>query len=284
MDLLKQGSEPLFPKILWNRPVGTSRAGRLLLIGGHSQEFNAIQSVYAAAQAAEVGKCTVVLPDKLARLLPPEGDFTFVPSTSSGSIAKAATAEILRLAEDADAIGLGASLSNNSETAAVAESILEKSERPTVLYDEVFGLMKFRPQLMAGENRLIVATMPELFKLAGYLKIGISIREPSLVGKIHIIKMLATVTKSQLLVFGPELIVAAEDQVSVTPWKPVPATVIFGITSVIWLQNPTKQFEALTTAAYLIAKASHEVPAEKTSQPVLIQSINKSLRAATDQF
>lgn len=284
MDFIKQGSEPLFPKILWNRPVGANRGGRLLLVGGHSQEFNAIQSVYAAAQAAEVGKCTVALPDKLARLLPPEGDFVFVPSTASGSIGRGATAEILRLAEDSDAVGLGASLSNNSETAGAIEAILDKSDRPTVLFDEVFGLMKFRPELLAGENRLIIATMPQLFKLAGYLKIGISIKEPSLVGKIHIIKMITTVTKSQFLIFGPELIVAAKDQISVTSWKPVPATVIFGITSAIWLQNPTKRFEALTTAAYLIAKASREVPDEKTSQPVLIQSINKSLRAAADQF
>lgn len=284
MDFLKQGSEPLFPKIIWNRPVGAGRGGRLLLIGGHSQEFNAIQNVYAAANAAEVGHCQVVLPDALAKLLPHDGGFVFVPSTHSGSIAKSATAQILHLAQDADAIGLGASLSNNSETAAVVESILEKSNRPAILYDEVLNLMKFRPQVLVGENRLIIATMPELFKLAGHLKIGVNISDSGLIGKVDIVKMIAAATNSQFLVFGPELIVAAEGQASVTQWTPIPATAIYGVTSVIWLQNPTKQFEALTTAAYLIGKASNELPEEKTSQSKLIELINKSLRAATDQF
>lgn len=284
MDFIKQGSEPLFPKILWNRPVGSNRAGRLLLIGGHGQEFNAIQNVYAAAQAAEVGSCQVVLPDSLQRLLPADGGFTFVPSTNSGSIGKAATAQILHLASDADAIGLGASLSSNSETAGAVESILTKSGRSLVLFDEVFNLMKFHPELLVGENRLIIATMPQLFKLAGYLKLGVTIADSGVVGKVDIVGKLAEQTQSQFMIFGTELIAAAEGKISVTDWVPVPATVLFGVTSVLWLQNPSKPYEALTTAAHLIATASRELPEERISQSEVLKIISKTIRQATDQF
>jgi len=284
MDFLRQTNEPLFPKVLWNRPVGANRAGRLLLVGGHSQEFNAVGNVYAAAQSAEVGECTIVLPDALQKYLPGDSNHVFVPSTPAGSIAKDATAQILSLAQDSDAIALGASLSSNSETATVIESILSKTDKPIALFDEAFDLMKFHPQTLIGENRLIIATMPDLFKLAKHLKIGISVSEPSLVGKLNIIRMLATVTKSQFLVYGPELIVVANNQESVTHWKPVPATVLFGVASVLWLQNQAKPFEGLTTAAYLISKASQELPEERLSQPELLKIIGKTIRSSSGQF
>ncbi len=284
MDFLRQQGEPLFPKILWNRPVGSNRAGRLLLVGGHSQEFNAIGNVYAAAQAAEIGECVVVLPDVLQKYLPGDGSRVFVASTPAGSIARSAMDQILHLAKESDAVALGVSLSSNSETAAVAESVLTKTEKPAIIFDEAIDLMKFHPETLVGESRLIIATMPDLFKLAKYLKIGISVTEPSLVGKLNLIRMIATVTKAQFLVYGPELIVVAQNQESVTPWKPVPATVVFGVASVLWLQNQTKQFEGLTTAAYLIAKASQELPEERLSQPELLKVIGKTIRESSDQF
>ncbi len=283
MDFLRQDKDPLFPNLLWTRPVGGRFAGRLLLVGGHSQEFNAIQNVYAAAEAAEIGECRVVLPDSLRKFLPGES-FTFVPSTHAGSIAKDSTAQIVSLVEDADAVAIGASLSSNSETATVIESILTKAAKPAIVFDEAFDLMKFHPQLLVGHNRMVIATMPDLFKLAKYLKLHINIKESSLIGKIDIIKTLAHETGAQFLVYGPELIVAAGQQISVTPWQPVPATVVFGVASVIWLQNLRKPFEGLTTAAYLIAKASRELPEERLTQPELLKLISKTIRQASDQF
>src|SRR5207253_2372681 len=90
MDYLKQGSEPLFPKVLWNRPVSRSGAGRLLVVGGHKDEFSSVQAIYQLSLAAGVGQCTVVLPDSLKTLLAGTPDSLFVPASTSGSLGKAA--------------------------------------------------------------------------------------------------------------------------------------------------------------------------------------------------
>ena len=61
----RQDGAPLYPKILYNRPVTRSGAGRLLAIGGHTGEFSLPTALYGFAMAGGAGECVVALPDRL---------------------------------------------------------------------------------------------------------------------------------------------------------------------------------------------------------------------------
>src|SRR4051812_44492732 len=111
---VRQDGDPLYPKILYNRPVTRHGAGRLLVVGGHSGEFSLPTAVYQLALAAGVGDCQVVLPDSLLKFIGGLPGTNFVPSSPSGSLGSEALGRIVELSEEADAVAIGASLSNNS--------------------------------------------------------------------------------------------------------------------------------------------------------------------------
>jgi hypothetical protein len=66
-QFIRQEDEPLYPTILYNRPVTRNAAGRMLVVGGHSGEFSVPTAVHQLATAAGIGECRVVLPDNLAK-------------------------------------------------------------------------------------------------------------------------------------------------------------------------------------------------------------------------
>src|SRR3990172_12023595 len=94
---LHQTNQPIFPKILWERPINKRAAKQLLIVGGHSMHFSATQQAYLEAIATGVGEAKVVLPDSVLKLTGSSNlpDCLFVPSNTSGSMAKAALDEIL---------------------------------------------------------------------------------------------------------------------------------------------------------------------------------------------
>src|SRR4051794_12583610 len=106
----RQTDKPLFPDIFWNRPTMRSRGGRLLLLGGHKNQFDLVQAVYQMAEASDVGECVAVMPDSLRRTVGETGYTFFVPAAPSGSLGKASLAEITERAEDADATVVGLNL------------------------------------------------------------------------------------------------------------------------------------------------------------------------------
>src|SRR4051812_16862820 len=120
----RQEDEPLFPNILYNRPVTRHAAGRLLVAGGHSGEISLPTIIHQLGIAAGLGECHVVLPDNLAKFLGGAPGTFFAASNPSGSLAPEALGRILELSEEADAVALGASLSNNSTTAMLVENLV----------------------------------------------------------------------------------------------------------------------------------------------------------------
>ncbi|HEY6736275.1 MAG TPA: hypothetical protein VI322_01010, partial [Candidatus Saccharimonadia bacterium] len=125
---LKQANIPLYPQVLYNRPVTRTGAGRLLLVGGHTGEFSQPTAFNQLALAAGAGECRVVMPDKLAALLAGAPGVYFGAATASGSLSRDALGRILQLAEEADALAIGTSLSNNSDTTMLVERLLTEAE------------------------------------------------------------------------------------------------------------------------------------------------------------
>lgn len=284
-QFVHQDTELLYPKILYNRPVTRGGAGRLLIPGGHSGELSLPTAMYQLALAAGVGECQVALPDILAKFLAGAPGTTFVPSSPSGSLGSEALGRILQLSEDADAVALGASLSNNSHTAILVERLVQEIERPLVLFDDALTALQHHLQYFTERpNTLVILTMPEVFKIANQLRVPIQIRrDGGLINKLEIIRDLAAVSQCHYVVYGSEIIVAAGDQLIVTPvnyrLSLVPAA-YYAVLATVWLQHPSQRRPALATGAYILREAS--VHLDTTNRPA-ISELDQHIRRIIDQ-
>jgi NAD(P)H-hydrate repair Nnr-like enzyme with NAD(P)H-hydrate dehydratase domain len=288
---VRQDDQPLYPKILYNRPVTRSGAGRLLVAGGHSGEFSLPTTIHQLATAAGVGECRVVLPDVLAKFLGGAPGTFFVPASPSGSLGTEALGRILELSEDADAVALGASLSNNSNTAILVEKLVTGLGRPIVAFDDALTATQHNPATLTDNPQaLIIATMAEAFKLCGRLGVSIHIRENGgLINKLEIIRDLKAAGRCSYVIYGTEIIVAADSpsdpaspELIVTPinyrLSLVPA-VFYAVLSTFWLQNPTDRRAGLATGAYVIREAStHLGSTDRPAVGDLARALDRALR------
>lgn len=264
----RQSDAPLYPKVLWNRPVSRTGAGRLLVLGGHSGEFSAVTTFYELAMSAGAGECRVVLPSSLLKLLAGMPEANFVPSSPSGSLGREALAEVLELAEDADSLVLGSNLSNNSETTILLERLLQESKRPAVLFDEALVSLQHDLPNVASESRnLLVVTMPEVFKLAGVLGVPINIRpDGGLINKLEIIRDVAASSKCDYALYGSELIVASDGKLVVTHLatrQTLPPALFAAILAVFWTQNQSNRLEGLAAGSYVLGRLTEAIKANE---------------------
>ena len=267
LDFIRQDGEPLYPKTLWNRPVSRVGAGRLLIPGGHSGDMSLPTAIYQAAMASGAGECVVALPDVLTKLLGGTPATTFVASSPSGSLGREALGRLLELSEEADAVLIGASLSNNSHTTILVEKFLQEANRPTVIFGEGILALQHHPGFITqNQSSLIIATMPEMFKLAGSLQIPIHIRrDGGLLNKLEIVHTIAEQSNCAYVVYGTEIIVCVNSELIVTPinyqLSQLPA-IYYGVMSTFWVQNIKRPIEGLATAAYVLREAAGAIGSE----------------------
>jgi NAD(P)H-hydrate repair Nnr-like enzyme with NAD(P)H-hydrate dehydratase domain len=280
-DYLQQtAADPLFPKILYNRPISRGSSGTLLVIGGHAKQFDDIQAVYQYAVACGIGKCQVVLPDSLRKLLQGFDDTWFVPSSPSGSIGRASLGEIDELLLSADGLIIGPNLSSNSETAIVAEKVITEAKVPMVVAADAIDGLTFHAQAMTSRAEcVLVLDMAQLFKLAGALKLPLAVRpERGILGRVEIVQQVAAITKSAIVCFGREIIIGQNDQVSVTTaLEPPTPELVAGLVSSFWTQQHGDSFERLTTAAYVCAAALATTEGKSTPNGVLASEVSRVL-------
>ena len=277
---ITQGSEPVYPQILWNRPITRTTAGRLLLIGGHFGNFQAIQAVYSFANSAGIGQVTTVLPDALRPVLSGFDDTFFVPASPSGSIGQGALSEILALSHNNDAFAIGANVSNNSETAIVLERLLTQSDKPALIYDEALSrLAIFMPKLAQRPKTTIVVTMPELIKLGNNLSIPLNIQpERGLLGRVELARTIAASWSAALVVLGREILIISGNEASVTPaFDNRLRQAAYGVLSTFWTQG--QSFAALTTAAFVLSVSSKLLADEDSFMP---QKVSRAIERAIE--
>jgi NAD(P)H-hydrate repair Nnr-like enzyme with NAD(P)H-hydrate dehydratase domain len=285
LSYARQDATPLYPKVLINRPVSRAGAGRLLMVGGHAQDFSLPTTIYQVAMAAGLGECTVVLPDSLLKLLGGMGATVFAASSPSGSLAPQARGQILELAEESDVVAIGGNLSNNSETSILVEHLLGDILRPVIIFDDAITIIEHNSSLITDRSStLVVTTMPEMFKLAKVLRVPITIRrDGGILNKLEIVRDIAAASSCDYVVYGSETIVSAGGQIGFTPanyrLSLVPAF-IYGVIATFLTQNPGTVFEGLMTAAYIINKVGQTVAS--TEHPSLT-ALTKTLQAELDQ-
>jgi NAD(P)H-hydrate repair Nnr-like enzyme with NAD(P)H-hydrate dehydratase domain len=288
VQFTRQTDTPLYPKVLYNRPITRSGGGRLLIVGGHSGEFSLPTAIHQFAMAAGVGEATAVLPDNLAKFLGGAPGTAFAASSSSGSLGREALGRILELSEDADAVAIGASLSNNSNTAILVERLIAEVTRPVIVFDE--GLVALKHHITAvtdNPHALVIATMAEVFKLCTAMNVSISIRPGGgLMNKLEIIRDLAAASKCAYAVFGTEIVVAAGGELIVTPCNyrlALTPALFYGTLGTFWLQNFANPAAGLATGAYLAAQAGAGLgDTDRPSASGLAAALARTLKASEE--
>lgn len=248
-------SKPLYPELLWSRPENKLYAGKLLVIGGNSQGFASPALAYAEAQKAGAGVARVLLPDALAKTLGKTFDAgEFAPSTPSGSFGQRALAEMLSLAQWADAVLIDGDLGKNSETAIVLEKFTAKFRGQLVLASDAADTFLALPEpVLFRPDTLLVTSFQQLQKL--FIGAHFPRAVTSNMGALRFAEALhhfslqhhtMLVTRHSDFDF-----VAVGGKVSSTPcadysshWQ----TTTAAHAAVWWLQNPSRPFEAITSS------------------------------------
>jgi len=255
----KQTDEPLFPELLWSRPENKRFAGKLLIIGGSSHGFAAPAEAYQAAGAAGIGTARVVLPDAVQKLV---GGFFdnafFAPSTPSGSFSQQAIGALLEHAAWADGVLLAGDFGRNSETAIVLEKFMSEYKGQLTITKDAADYFKDTPHLfLKRPSTTLVVTMAQLQKIVqnSGSEVPITFAMPlmQLVEALHELtgRLPANIEVKHL----DQMVVASQGWASSTKLKEnsdIWRVKTAATTCVWWIQNPTKTFEALTTAIYSI--------------------------------
>lgn len=253
----KQTDKPLFPELEWSRPENRSQAGKLLIIGGTGYEFQAPANAYGDALDAGIGTAKVLLPDsmqKVVRDIFPEAEFG--PSTPSGSFASNSLAQFCDLARWSDGVLFPGNFGRNSETTVLLENFLDKYEGQVALTKDAADLICQQPiSALHRPDTLLVLAMGQLRQLGNASHFPRAFTTD--MGLVPLVEALHEFTKRFAVHittrYENQYVVAVNGQVSTTPVKGEKAVwrlEAASSASVWWLQNPTKPFEALTTAVH----------------------------------
>jgi hypothetical protein len=247
--------QPLFSDLLWSRPENRRLAGKLLIIGGNGYEFKAPANAYGDALEAGIGTAKVLLPDsmqKVVRDIFPEAEFG--PTTPSGSFARIALAQALDLASWADGLLLAGDLGHNSETAIFLEGVTGKYDGTIIMTKDAADYCLATPTgCLKRPGTVAVLTIAQLQKLG--ITAGFTTAFAFEMDMLHMVDALHEFTTTfplHLIVKHLDtMFVASDGQVSTTKledamdaWRTHTAA-----SAATWIvQNPSKPFEALTTA------------------------------------
>jgi len=254
---LRQTDKPLFPQLEWSRPENKQQAGKLLIIGGNQHGFVEPAEAFTAAEKAGVGVSPMLLPDSLRPFI--GKTFTageLAPTTPSGSFGKTALASFLASANWADGVLIAGGIGRNSETTVLFETFLEKhSGQVTVTKDAADILCQQPLGLLHRPDTLLVLALGQLQKLGSEAHYPRAFT--SEMGLVQLADALHEFTKRFAFYIITKhqghFIVAVNGQVSttkITTDKPIWRLQTAAAASVWWLQNPSKPFEALTTAVF----------------------------------
>ncbi|MBI3624066.1 hypothetical protein HY218_00360 [Candidatus Saccharibacteria bacterium] len=249
--------QPLFPDLLWSRPENKAQAGKLLIIGGNLHGFSAPARAYMVAQKAGSGTTRILLPDAIKKtVVSLVEDGEFAPSTPSGSFSQKALDEWLNQATWADGVLVSGDLGHNSETAIVLEKFLTKYiGQVTITKEGIDYLTTNLEPLQNRVNTTLVLSLSQLQRLLTALKSqqAVSLSMP-LLQFVDLLHQLTTKYQFSIITkHHGQLIVASDGHISTTATHHDESLWCIDTAAraaVWWLQNPTKTFEALTTAVY----------------------------------
>jgi NAD(P)H-hydrate epimerase len=247
-----------YQDILWSRP--TRRTGRILLVGGHRDGFAALQRTYAGFEAAGAAESHLALPDKLSKHVGNLEGISLVASNPSGSIARDATAELVHLANQSDAVCIGPDLSNNSETTLTMQRVITETRAAVIIPSQsTEQLIGELPNWSENANTLVFLNQKQLLKLAAKLAADATI-------PLNITnEALQAVAQATSAIFKPSIVIQTKDAIIYAVDGEAGIAKIFledshsgaltGLLGLFWLQNGSNHLDALEAALYITQKA-----------------------------
>lgn len=246
----------LFPDLLWSRPETRTTAGKLLIIGGNAFGFAAPGEAFTEAGRGGVGETRVVLPDRLRSTVGNVLAAEFAPSNASGSFSQKALDQLLIDSNWADGVLLAGDLGRNSETAVLLEKFCASYHGQLTIAKDSVDYFTAGPQtLLARPKTTLVLSFAQLQKIGTQSKFQPTFTfSMDLVRLVEALHNFTTQYSVNIVVKHLEnIVVAAGGQVSTTKlesdldiWR----VKVAPHAAVWWLQNPSKPFEAITTALY----------------------------------
>ncbi|HVV66539.1 MAG TPA: hypothetical protein VHB72_00505 [Candidatus Saccharimonadales bacterium] len=246
---------PLYPDLLWSRPENKRLAGKLLIVGGNAHGFAAAAEAFAEAEKAGAGTTRALLPDSLQKTVGKTfAAGEYAPSTPSGSFSRRALGELTAMAGWADSVLLAGDLGRNSETAILLEQLLAKyNGQLTLTKDAVDYFAKVPDGLLGRPQTALVLSFSQLQQLAMSAHFATPFTFDMdllrLVETLHIftgkypVAIIVKHLDNVLVAVGGEVSTTKIDK-DMEIWRVRTAA----HAAVWWLQNPSKPFEALTTA------------------------------------
>ena len=120
--------KPLFADLLWNIPE--QKQNRVAVIGGNTQNFSAVVKISERlANDFPLKTVETILPDALRSQLPNLPNFTFLPSTTTGSFAKSPLVKTAVEASDFTLVA-GDLSKNSATTVALADALTKTANTP----------------------------------------------------------------------------------------------------------------------------------------------------------
>jgi ADP-dependent NAD(P)H-hydrate dehydratase / NAD(P)H-hydrate epimerase len=252
---LRQTTEqPLFPDMLWDRPVNKRHAGKLMAAGGHAQSFAAPSRAFSAASKAGAGTVRILLPDSLQKTVGrafPEAEFA--ASTPIGSFSRKALELFLDLAAWSDGVLLAGDFGKNSETSILMEQFVEKYDGLLCLAGDSLDYFNAKSEpLLDRPGTLIIADLSQIQKIV-QPRVALK-QQADLAQTVNKLSNLSDEVQAELIVFhDSQIIVAVKGRVSSTKTKKeINREELAAYASVWRLQQPEKSFEALTSAVFSI--------------------------------
>lgn len=112
-----------YQDLLWGRPEKTSQRGSLVLVCFDSKYLPDTNHLMEQLLLQKPNTLTVILPDKLARIIPAAAGFIFCPSTPSGSLAATSEEPVSAAVKAHDVVVVAGGVGSNQETQLLAKKL-----------------------------------------------------------------------------------------------------------------------------------------------------------------
>lgn len=164
MDYFEKLDKNPYEDLKWNIPE--RKQGVINVIGGNGSNFRTeVKVAELIGETYPIEMVRVVVPDTLKGKLPDLPNFTFLPSSESGSFAE--SQELIDIFEASDFNLVIGDLSRNAVTGRAVASAVKSSEKMMLITrDSVDLLTENMPdRWLMNENVIIMASMAQLQKL-----------------------------------------------------------------------------------------------------------------------
>ncbi|MEI6267195.1 MAG: NAD(P)H-hydrate dehydratase [bacterium] len=285
MDIIKPifQEKPLYPKILWNRPIHQykANAGKIFIISGSKGMSGRALIVCEAVFRSGTGILLLGFPEGLKndfKGILPESMSLPLPQTNQVTLSSNSLNDIIESSSPCDAAIIGPGLSMNPETVQVIWEVITTISIPLVIAEE--GLSSFCKGLEVIRrkesvdyikniildklpNRVIIMSLSEVRKLLDLLDID-KLNDKEISSNIY--AHLSTLSRAlgfTIILAASPLAISSPDGVTVvnkiklTPQNLSSSqiSVLAGVIGSFMGQNPKNIFQSIVTAIYIFESA-----------------------------